>query len=264
MIDNKTIREVVINKALLPCIPVEEVTRNASGSGSDDRATFSCNLVKPLVSLEFTLLPTQEGSGDPSPENPRPIIGESEIKFFNRYGSPTSHTISLGQTVYGGDVDVVGGEVTSAFEMVQVKTLNWTEQSNYNRLFTSDLQGLIDTTKLCVCEFAKGYPFNAWASIPVNTISIASSGNVFFKTTDYTDTETFLSDLGDYYICYPLATPTTAQITPVSVSTNKGTNEMWTRGDIPFELSYKYMEGDSCELAKQFSPIFYKKGAIYK
>ena len=60
--------------------------------------------------------PVQEGSGDPSPSNVRPISGWNSI---NVYISPTTSPedgrtipIDLQQTVFGGVLDVVNGKLT--------------------------------------------------------------------------------------------------------------------------------------------------------
>lgn len=82
MIDNKTIREVVISDKLFPGGSGEPTydTRTASG----DIATFNTNVVKPLKSLTAQIVPIQEGTGDPSPSNPRPISGTSVLNVEQR------------------------------------------------------------------------------------------------------------------------------------------------------------------------------------
>jgi hypothetical protein len=49
--------------------------REASGAV----ANFTTNVVMPFVSLDCEILPIQEGTGDPSPSNPRPISGTDEL-----------------------------------------------------------------------------------------------------------------------------------------------------------------------------------------
>ena len=265
MIDNKTIRQVVINKALLPCTPDAEVTREASGSGSSDRAVFSCNLIKPLESLIFTLEPQQEGSGDPSPDNPRPISGESEIKFFTRYGDPSSYTIPLTVTVYGGYVNEKG-EVWATHGLVDMGSLSWTYTNSIFRGLLTDgvilsQANIIDF--LCEIYLVKGSGNSTkWTSD--NLVCWHGTGSncyVYVNDTNYNDADAFKTAVTGHKLVYELATPVkVATIDPIVINTNKGTNEMWTRGDIPFTLEYKYMEGGSCELSKQFLPIFYPNG----
>ena len=74
-----------------------------------------------MPSLKVGIEPVQEGSGDPSPDNIRPISGWSEA---NVYVSPTTsaedgttYNIQFRDgdnplTVYGGTLDVVNGVLT--------------------------------------------------------------------------------------------------------------------------------------------------------
>lgn len=56
--------------------------------------------------------PTQAGSGDPSPENIRPISGRDKITLTRTAGSVTQAvTLSLPETIYGGSVDQDGNGV---------------------------------------------------------------------------------------------------------------------------------------------------------
>ena len=56
--------------------------------------------------------PRQEGEGDPSPENVRPIVGLDAVTvtLSGNAGTGTTATLSLPETVYGGTVDVGTGE----------------------------------------------------------------------------------------------------------------------------------------------------------
>lgn len=53
--------------------------------------------------------PTQEGSGNPSPENIRPIQGRNSVNV-ERQEDNLAYTITLPETVYGGEVNAVSGE----------------------------------------------------------------------------------------------------------------------------------------------------------
>ena len=72
----------------------------------------------PVKDLVAEIVPLQSGSGDPSPDNVRPITGWTEC---NVVVSPTedaqdgeTHTISFASagTVYGGSIDVTTGVLT--------------------------------------------------------------------------------------------------------------------------------------------------------
>ena len=57
-----------------------------------------------------TLEPKQAGSGDPSPENVRPITGRDSVKVTVSNGAENhEYTLTLPETIYGGTVDAVMG-----------------------------------------------------------------------------------------------------------------------------------------------------------
>ena len=67
--------------------------------------------------------PVQEGSGTPSPENIRPIKGRDSVTITRQEDNQVI-TLTLPETVYGGEVDAVSGEGQQAWKSV---TLDGTE-----------------------------------------------------------------------------------------------------------------------------------------
>ena len=61
--------------------------------------------------------PTQEGSGTPSPENIRPIKGRDSVTITRQEDNQVI-TLTLPETVYGGEVDAVSGEVAETWGLV--------------------------------------------------------------------------------------------------------------------------------------------------
>lgn len=90
---------------------------------SETGSVVTCNPVANYpLSIQAQIVPVQEGSGDPSPENVRPIRGwdaanlqitGQNIINTSEY-NPASQTITLpfGQTVYGGTLDWTTGVLT--------------------------------------------------------------------------------------------------------------------------------------------------------
>lgn len=64
-----------------------------------------------LLSLKATIEATQQGSGTPSPDNVRPIVGVSEVNITQQVTDMADriYTINLGGTYYGGVLDVTNG-----------------------------------------------------------------------------------------------------------------------------------------------------------
>ena len=89
-IDTPTLGEAtVVNNA---CDGYISVTSNLSGeyggSGSGEIVSFETDSENVFSKLQVDLEPTQEGSGDPSPSNVRPIRGNSGVTV---YDSPTQN-----------------------------------------------------------------------------------------------------------------------------------------------------------------------------
>lgn len=61
------------------------------------------------LGVKVSWTPAQEGSGDPSPENVRPIKGRDSVRVERREDD-LAYTLTLPSAVYGGEVDAVTGE----------------------------------------------------------------------------------------------------------------------------------------------------------
>ncbi len=77
---------------------------------SETGAVVTCNPVAGYpLSIQAQIVPLQEGSGDPSPDNVRPISGWDSATLTH---NDTTITIQFGQTVYGGTLDWTTGVLT--------------------------------------------------------------------------------------------------------------------------------------------------------
>lgn len=79
---------------------------------SGSTVTISDGIDGHALDVTASWTPTQAGSGDPSPENIRPISGRDKITLTRTAGSDTqTATLSLPETIYGGNVDQDGNGV---------------------------------------------------------------------------------------------------------------------------------------------------------
>lgn len=77
---------------------------------SSSGAIVTCNPVAGYpLHVVSQIVPVQEGEGDPSPENVRPISGWTEATLTH---NDTPITLPFGQTVYGGTLDWTTGVLT--------------------------------------------------------------------------------------------------------------------------------------------------------
>ena len=159
----------------------------------------------------------------------------STATIFEPYNGVTT-TISLGQTVYGGEVDVVNGGGKSSFALIDLGTVNWAKDSQ-NRWFgvaspTTAIPGLKpissnDQIASILCSNYKTTSRNLIISgdgICQNTngsILIADS----YMLTNYTE-EQFKLAMSGVQLIYELATPTTFTTQPTPVKSLEGTNNL--------------------------------------
>lgn len=225
---------------------------------SGDVVNFDTNVVAPVKNLRVTMEPIQAGSGDPSPDNIRPITGRDAVTVYRSgadMSDPQSVTVQLGQTVYGGTVDVTTGVMTVTDTMVDLGSLTWGFRDVYGGFFHSG--GLTDSaadSSVCICSSYR----NAWGGsafiqnndcvvfVNANGNGGAITGGASYKhiiLTDrrFTDAASLKAALSGVMLCYKLATPQTIQLTPEQLTTLKGQNNVWSDAD-SVSVEYPYYE----------------------
>lgn len=159
----------------------------------------------------------------------------STITDYHAY-TGTSYPYSLGQSVYGGTVDLATGVLTVDRVGVSlndptkwVNSTYTTVDFDYMVIFP-DRKKTDDSYAGLICSYVPANNMQAnycrWYSV---------SGNKFGIKTDGTLTlEQIKSDAsaGNIFISYPLATPTTVQLTPTEVKTLLGYNNISSTGTV--------------------------------
>ena len=213
-------------------------------------ATFSDGANLPMPKLKVSIEPVQEGSGDPSPTNVRPFSGWSavDVTIQDDIDNPTTTetiTIQLGDTYYGGKLDVVSGVLT--VDRAIKKFNGGSDESwDYNLVPNSFYQAAL---QFGVMKNSMGIISNEF-----ETISISDRGtkNGIVEVADKIIRVALLPDFGisssaqwatwlasnPLEVVYELATPTTIQLTPTAVKSLTATNNLWAdTGDVT-EASY--------------------------
>lgn len=77
--------------------------------------------------------PRQEGEGDPSPDNVRPITGLDEVTVTLSDGvsDGTTATLNLPSTVYGGEVDLATGEGKRTVDVISLAVADMNNDETY-------------------------------------------------------------------------------------------------------------------------------------
>ena len=210
---------------------------------------FVTRKAQKAISTKITMFPMQSGSGDPSPTNVRPITGRTSVKLDIKDSEQVTQdeiTISFGQTVYGGTVDLETGVLTVDRGYYRATTdKNWAQGGSqtsagfYRYYITpipamkngSNQNGLCDKLPTGSVSSQVVAAVFGYGNQSINILSTATTINDF--KAELTNTYGGYLDL-----VYPLATPTTIQLTPSEVQLLKGANTVWTDGDT-IELTYK-------------------------
>lgn len=148
-------------------------------------------------------------------------------------------TIPLGQTVYGGTLDVVSGVLTIDRAFVDMGTLNWTYvfgTKRHSLLRTDDLKYIIERTPSLsaladiVCNKYSRITASQANTFSSNYYGIAVSmlGVVYVRDDNYESTESdFMSTMSGVQLVYKLATPQTIQLTKQEVTSLLAKNNVW-------------------------------------
>lgn len=199
-----------------------------------------------IKSLEVGINAVQSGTGDPSPDNIRPISGWDAV---NVVVSPTlvaedgtTYPISLGQTVYGGTLDVTSGVLTVTHLTVDMGDLVWLLAPGATHIWSTGINDKKNITSppysnrqtSIICS---AYGADSQISISENAMNnckwLCIEKKVFIKDTAYSSASDFKTAVTGQKIVYELATPTTVTLTPTQVETLLGTNNIWAdSGDI--------------------------------
>lgn len=223
---------------------------------ADNSVSFNTDYTEDLVKLVVELMATQSGTGNPTPDNIRPISGYSNITLTVN-GQNVS--IALGQTVYSGVFDVLSGKLL-------INMVKDTMSSSYLSGLSSSYIGLVSST-----PYFGGHPsiwVRNWKTPPAckGRISggIRSMCNAFpisMNNSDIISTQyriyfdvynLNISSVSDFIsiiqtmeinnpleIIYELETPTEIVLTPSQIATIKGLNTISTDTNGEITVTYK-------------------------
>ena len=218
-----------------PSFIISQRTASASGNPVTINAQHG-DMINPVVTLNVI----QEGSGTPSPSNPRPIVAYTSINV-DVNGNTT--VIDLNGNKYGGVLDVSTGVLTVIYKVINLKDLNYLHYTTaQGELYRSDAvpgiksfaANILSTVK---CEI---YETTTQSTRTNNTIYINNTlldviDDRFINANEF---KTWLSN-NDVYVCCELANYETVQLTPAQVSLAQGTNVVSTNGNSSIAFSYK-------------------------
>lgn len=228
-------------------LPVETI--------SGDIATFE-TVAMPVESLIAEIKPVQSGSGDPSPDNIRPISGWDEV---NVYVSPTTsaedgtnYNVDLGQTVYAGTLNVTTGRLVITHGYVSdLGSLNWSMGTiGSEDVFMVPLTGMkrpassSDVANM-ICSH---YPTTSYVERRDRSLfALGSSNNIYIIDSNYSTVSSFRYAVTGAQLVYELNTYTSVSLDPAQVQTLIGQNNIWVdSGNVEVTVRCVPNEGVFC------------------
>lgn len=196
----------------------------------------------PMKSLKVNIVPKQSGSGDPSPSNVRPISGYDTVNIHvsptTTAGDGNTYPISLGQTVYGGTLDVVSGKLTITRVGITLNSLDLIRQSGgyYQATPTLPLkqygtvQGQKEAISSCFTRVSGAIIYDEPDTDNAFTVGslYLNQNQINIRANAYANATELKNALGNEVIVYELATPIEIQLTPTEIKTLLGNNNIWS------------------------------------
>lgn len=207
-----------------------------------DTVSFDTDLTEDLEVLDVDFNYTQSGTGDPSPNNIRPITGHSTM---NLTVNGNNVSINLGDTYYKGTLDTVNGTLTIKWVKATTTSSNATTYgglSSNGARFTSALNAPYRFAN-AICNMAN-IATNTTYTPGVMAVGIDNNQIYWFSIIDIlglSDLQAFKDwlDLNPVEVVYELAVPQVITLTPVQIATIKGINTISTDTNGNVEVTYK-------------------------
>ena len=196
------------------------------------------------LGVKVSWTPAQEGSGDPSPENIRPIKGRDSVRVERREDD-LAYTLTLPSTVYGGEVDAVTGEGQREWRCI---TITGREPCHiYSTLFYVDFYKMDSFVAESPIDSKSGkcshHPYRLYGENGFIGITLDGGSAVYSPGGKYPNTNDGLREWMDYLaaqyaagtpvqVAYRLANPVPFTATGgASIKALSGTNTVLTDAD---------------------------------
>lgn len=189
--------------------------------------------------------------------------------FCIKYGTDTEYIPYIGTnnhitfpvTIYGGSVEVIGGDLKSNMSIVNMGDLNWAMDvvgSNF-AFFIRSLPGAkipvsINDKINAISEMYKTVPASGNIDyLTDNVLYMKPNGQLFVVNKSYTDAASFKAAMSGVMLCYELETPIDYTIEAQTLDTLYGINYIWSNvgpiGEVQYPADTKlYIDNKFAEL----------------
>lgn len=169
--------------------------------------------------------------------------GEEATEYEKFKG--TTHTITLPETIYGGNASLTEGTgVKTVVDRLDLGSLSWARRTDTNvPIFQASLTDWGKTHETADIPYILCEMFNPVSATNVsqngydNSVAISADGRrIYIQCQTYTDATTFTNAVNGKYVVYELATPTAFTFTGANIPTLSGENNIYSNtGDAEVE-----------------------------
>lgn len=199
---------------------------------SGDVAVVTDAAARDAVAVVSTITAVQEGDGDPSATNIRPITGWSAVSLWHGAAYDASAepvlTADLPEVVYGGTLDWVSGVLTVTHRLVDADSVNWKLSTNAAHRATAIVrQAAVNActhyprggTEVPYCYFRSGA---AQIAVQDPSLTTLEDFTAFFAAQKAAGTpvQFLIEELPE--------NQTTIQLTPHQLTMLRGSNALWS------------------------------------
>jgi len=244
------------------------VNTDLKGQASGSIATFSNGGNGIPCSVECEINPTQSGSGTPSPSNPRPISGVSNLDISVADGDMVvqhTYTLALGETVYGG-VARNGGTGYLTHICLNFSDLDFSASNPGNHVFRGDYNGTYygnikfppdgNTPTTAITEHYESMAYGPISASDNGRFAIADYNTLarfVFIDFNYSTQADFETARNNDKIIVPLVNPIPITFTGEKIPTLSGNNNIYHNGNGDVSVDYFTDKADNiAELIKAF------------
>lgn len=208
-------------------------------SGGEARLTKAAAL--PPAVLLTTITPSQEGSGNPSPDNVRLLSGYDNLSITHETKAET-YSVALPETVYGGTLDWVEGVLIVTHKYLTIDSVEAMysrtgEGYTGGRVTVSDMRSNARTDGYCDCLSPLSSPSNASTQCITFGVNDKRIYMVFPESlvgTTQSSLNAYLS-VNPVNVVYPLAEPQSILLDTPTIELLRGDNYLYSN-DCPFEI----------------------------
>lgn len=170
-------------------------------------------------------------------------LAEDTDETYQPFSGYDTYPIPLGQTVYGGTLDVVSGVLTNIWTTVDLGSLNW--QGSNGVFYVSNFNGYAPLNDYTYLADARCSSFKLmtrqelYTSTNDNAFSIHKTNTTYLsvRCNAYTTASDFKSAVNGVTLAYRQATSNEVTLTPTEVNTLLGQNNIWAdSGDVTVEI----------------------------